>query len=172
MSLVRQEPQFEVVVASLEQKPIVANLLELYVHDFSEFVECAIGQDGRFGYKNLDCYWTDPRRYPFLIYVNGGLAGFFFMQGISSGGGTLWDMVEFFVLRGYRGRSIGTRVAHEAFARYPGTWQVRVMESNAPAFAFWNRTVRAFAGENVALDQIVVEDRRWNRFLFVSPPVD
>ena len=169
MSRARQEPQFEVVVASLEQKPIVANLLELYMHDFSEFVECAIGQDGRFGYKNLDCYWTDPRWCAFLIYVDGGPAGFFFMQQISFAGGTLWDIAEFFVLRGYRRCSIGTRVAHDAFARCPGAWQVRVMESNAPAFAFWNRVVRAFAGENVALDQTVTENRRWNRFLFVSP---
>ena len=159
----------EIVVASREQKPIVANLLQLYVHDFSEFVECAIGQDGRFGYKNLDCYWTDPRRYPFLIYVNGGPAGFYFVHGISFAGGTLWDMAEFFVLRGYRRRSIGTRVAQGAFARCPGAWQVRVMESNTPAFAFWNRAVRAFAGENVTLDQTVAESRRWNRFLFISP---
>ena len=167
---VRQDPQIEIVPASLEQEPMVANLLELYVHDFSEFIECAIGPDGRFGYKDLGQYWTDPQRFPFLIYVEGQLAGFFLMRGILRADGVVWDMAEFFILRAYRRRSIGTQVAREAFARFPGAWQVRVLESNKPACAFWGRAVRAFAGEDAALDQINADGRRWNRFSFNSPP--
>jgi hypothetical protein len=30
-------PQIEVIAAASNQEPILANLLELYVHDFSEF---------------------------------------------------------------------------------------------------------------------------------------
>ena len=46
-------PQIEVISATAAQAPILANLLELYAHDFSEFHDLNIGEDGRFGYRSL-----------------------------------------------------------------------------------------------------------------------
>ena len=43
----------EVIPAGPEQEPILANLLELYAHDFSEFHNLDLGPDGRFGYPSL-----------------------------------------------------------------------------------------------------------------------
>jgi hypothetical protein len=43
-----------------EQELILANLLELYAHDFSEFHELELGSDGRFGYGGLPLYWSEP----------------------------------------------------------------------------------------------------------------
>jgi hypothetical protein len=42
--------QIELVPAERNHEPILANLLELYIHDFSEFHDSEIGADGRFGY--------------------------------------------------------------------------------------------------------------------------
>ena len=67
----------EVLPASAEQEPILANLLELYSHDFSEYMELELcGPDGRFGYEHLPLYWKEDGRHPFLIKVSGSLAGF------------------------------------------------------------------------------------------------
>ena len=63
------------IPAAPEQEPILAQLLELYAHDFSEFHHIDIGEDGKFGYQPLPLYWTDPGRHPFLIRVDGKLAG-------------------------------------------------------------------------------------------------
>jgi hypothetical protein len=41
--------QIEVLPATTEQEPVLANLLEMYAHDFSEFSDLKIGVDGRFG---------------------------------------------------------------------------------------------------------------------------
>src|SRR5450755_4496148 len=41
----------EVIPAKPKDEPILANLLELYAHDFSEFHNIDLGADGRFGYK-------------------------------------------------------------------------------------------------------------------------
>jgi hypothetical protein len=43
----------EVIPAARNQQPILANLLELYAHDFSEFHGIELGEDGRFGYQHL-----------------------------------------------------------------------------------------------------------------------
>src|ERR1700722_11317446 len=122
----------EVIPATPEQEPILANLLELYMHDFSEFLDLELGPDGRFGYSNLSLYRLQPNRYPFLVRVNGRLAGLILVKRGSeiSGNTAVWDMAEFFVVRGYRRLGIGTAIAREVWKRFPGRWEVRVMESN------------------------------------------
>lgn len=169
MSRAGWDPQIEIVAAPVEDGPVLSNLLELYCHDFSEFMDLEIGRDGRFGYPNLDLYWTDPKRFPFLIYVSGRLAGFLLAQSISERDASRWDMTEFFILRGYRRASIGVRAASLAFARFPGDWQVRVMRSNQPACAFWDRAVRAFAGEGVAVSRSSANGKEWTVYTFNSP---
>jgi predicted acetyltransferase len=111
----RSWPGLEVFPALPEQQPILANLLELYIHDFSEFRKMQVGPDGTFGYPNLPLYWHEPDRHPLLVRMDGGLIGFALVKRGSeiSGSGSVWDMAEFFVLRGYRGRGIGTEIAHE-----------------------------------------------------------
>ena len=60
----------------MEQAPILANLLELYAHDFSELISLEPGPDGRFGYDKLLLYWTEAGRHPLLIAVDGRWASF------------------------------------------------------------------------------------------------
>jgi predicted acetyltransferase len=50
-------------------------------------------------------------------------------------------MSEFFVMRKYRRGGVGTALAREVFARFPGEWQVRQMTSNPAATAFWRRAI-------------------------------
>jgi predicted acetyltransferase len=118
-------PRIELDPAVLEHAPILANLLELYAHDFSEFHTLAIGADGKFGYKFLPLYWSEPNRHPFFVRVNGRLAGLALVKRGSeiTGNPTVWDMAEFFILRGCRRRGLGTLAAHEVWGRFPGHWE-------------------------------------------------
>src|SRR5271156_2499431 len=122
-------PQIEVLAAQLEQEAVLANLLELYAHDFSELRDLDLGEDGRFGYGALPLYWTGPGRFPFLVRVGGRLAGLVLVRrgSVISGEEAVWDMAEFFVVRGYRRHRIGMQVGHEVWRRFPGRWEVRVM---------------------------------------------
>ena len=145
-----------VIPAGPEQEPVLANLLELYAHDFSEFHGIEIGSDGRFGYIHLPLYWSEADRYPFLVRMDGKLAGLVLVKRGSevSGDATAWDMAEFFVLRGYRRRGIGTLVAHQVWKQFPGRWEVRVMESNLSAFNFWVNAISGFTGEEIGPTRI------------------
>ncbi len=60
---------------------------------------------------------------------------------------SIWDMAEFFVVRRYRRRGVGTRAAHDVWRRFPGRWEVRVMQCNRSAVSFWEGAVATFAGE-------------------------
>ena len=91
--------RIETVPAAVEEQPVVANLLQLYAHDFSEFQNLELGFDGRFAYSQLPLYWTEPSRHPFLVRVADRLAGFVLVKRGSdiSGDEGVWDMAEFFV---------------------------------------------------------------------------
>jgi predicted acetyltransferase len=160
----------ELIPAAREQEPILANLLELYVHDFSEFLEIKLGADGRFGYERLPLYWEEPNRFPFLIMVNGDLAGFVLLRKGSqiSGDEDVWDMTEFFVVRGYRRLRVGTKAAHEAWKQFPGKWEVRVLNRNQKAQQFWPRAVGEFLGQPVAPISYEKNGEGWRLFSFDS----
>jgi len=163
----------ELVPAAPDQEPILANLLELYAHDFSEFHEVELGADGRFGYKSLPLYWREPNRLPFLVRVEGRLAGLVLVKRGSelSGDEAVWDMAEFFVVRHHRRRGIGTYVAHEVWRQVPGPWEVRVMESNQAAHLFWAHAISAFTGEMVLSSRIEKGGKLWRVFVFESKAV-
>ncbi|HWE50011.1 MAG TPA: GNAT family N-acetyltransferase [Bryobacteraceae bacterium] len=154
----------EVIPATVGQSPILANLLELYVHDFSEFFDVEIGANGKFGYPPLPLYWTEEGRHPFLIRVNGKLAGLVLVKK----SGAVWDMAEFFVIRGCRRNGIGIYVAHQVWQRFPGAWEVRVMTENRAARQFWARAISAFAGEPVSPVSFEKDGVNWELFSFES----
>lgn len=159
-----------IIPASSEQEPVIANLLELYAHDFSEFMGLKLGADGRFGYKQLPLYWQEPGRHPFLITVEGHWAGFVFVRRGSqiSGDEKVWDVTEFFVMRGYRRLGIGTRAAHDIWRRFPGKWEVRVIGRNQKAKQFWAGAVSEFVGETVHPTAFEKHGEGWHLFSFES----
>jgi predicted acetyltransferase len=163
--------QVEVIPAALEQEPVLANLLQLYAHDFSEFYDVEIGADGRFVYKQLPLYWSEPGRHPFLVWVEGKLAGFVLVKKGSeiSRNENVWDLAEFFVLRAYRRRGIGTRVAHEVWRRFPGLWEVRVLQANVSAQYFWARAISGFTGKAAHPARVEHDGDWWKVFSFDSP---
>lgn len=161
-------PSVEVVHATPEQEPIVANLLELYAYDFSEFHPMLPGPDGRFGYKGLSRYWSETDRLPFLLKANGRLAGVALVKrerGVL-GTETVWDIAEFFILRMFRGQGVGKAAAHEIWRRYPGKWQVRIMESNYNGYRFWEHTIAEFDPDNVRSARFEKGGQLWHLMTF------
>jgi predicted acetyltransferase len=136
----------EVVKAAIEDKPVLRNLMELYAYDFSEFDGADVDAHGLYGYPYLDNYWTEEGRHPFLIRVDGQLAGLALVRGITEEGKPLWSMAEFFILKKYRKAGAGRTAAWQIFNAFPGAWQVDVLEENLPAQFFWRRVISEYTG--------------------------
>jgi len=158
-------------VATPDEGPVLAQLLELYVHDMSEFFDIAIGSAGRFGYARLPLYGSEPDRHlAFLIRAGGQLAGFVLVTRGSPGtdGPDDLDVAEFFVLRAHRRAGVGRKAAALLWRRMPGHWVVRVAEWNRPALAFWRSTVRACTGGAFSETRRTDDARGWCVFRFTS----
>lgn len=160
----------ELIQAGPEHQRSLENLLELYIHDFSEFVSIDVSEDGRFGYPDLPLYWCEPRRIPFLARIEGKLAGFALVTrgpGLC-GDGEVWDMAEFFVLRRYRHRGVGAEMAEKIWSLCPGRWQIRVRSNNLPARNFWESAIAKFTRGPVSSQDFEIDGVVWNLFSFQS----
>jgi predicted acetyltransferase len=135
-------------------------LVELYVYDFSELLGFDVGDDGRFA-TPLDRWLAEPLREAFFARVDGKLAGFAIVAHASrsSGDARVHDMAEFFVLRKYRRRGVGARVATALFDRFSGPWEVRQRHQNLAATAFWRRVIGDYTGGR--FEDLVLDDERW-----------
>jgi predicted acetyltransferase len=166
----RASAHIEVIRAAPDEEAILANLLELYVHDFSEFNDIELGEDGRFGYESLPLYWREPDRHPFLVRMNGKLAGLVLVKrgfGLFRQPDDLGH-AEFFIVRGYRRRGIGTGTAYEVWRRFPGPWEVRVMDSNHSAHQFRERAIAEFAREAIPSVRVEKSGKGWRVFSLES----
>jgi predicted acetyltransferase len=143
----------EVTAAQFYEKAVLRNLMELYQYDFSEMEGEDVNDFGLFGYRYLDHYWTDPGRFPFLIRVDGKLAGFALVRR----GRYLPEkhplpqaiplmMAEFFVMRKYRRQGVGALAAKELFSRFTGRWEVGQIAQNPAAQAFWRKVIGEYTG--------------------------
>jgi predicted acetyltransferase len=145
--------------ASESDQVTLNNLLHLYVHDFSEFVGVVPTEQGWFSYPHLPLYWQNPDRTPFLIRAGGDLAGFALTSrgSLISGDREVFDLAEFFVVRGLRRRGVGKAAASAIFSELPGPWEVRVIGSNRPAQGFWQSAIGQYTSGLFTIDPWVSE---------------
>lgn len=138
----------EVLSATISDKPIIRQMLELFKHDLSEFENTDLDEHGHFGYPYLDYYWGEANRYPSLIRVNGKLAGFVLVNQYTSLPDSQYSVAEFFILRKYRKCGIGRQVAVYIFDRFCGRWEIRRVQTNIIAQQFWHSVIGAYTDGN------------------------
>ena len=73
---------------------------------------------------------------------------------------TVWDLAEFFVMRKYRRRGVGSLAARQLFETHRGKWEIRQRLANTPATAFWRRVVGEFSGGK--FEETFLDDDRWH----------
>jgi len=159
-------PQVELEATGPERRETIANLIQLYTHDFSDYwiglPQGELGEDGRFGaYPHLDSYWAEADREAMLIRADGKLAGFALVNAFANSGlPTDFSMAEFFVARKYRRLGVGQAAAVDIIRARPGQWDIAVTRRNDPAKPFWRWVAAATAvGEVEERDQ---NDQHWN----------
>ena len=134
-----------VAKASIEERGIVAQLLQRCLLDCSTPGRAPNRKEGEFGYPWLELYWTSPRRHPYLLRFENQLAGFVFVRSKEEDeiGEWQWQIAEFFVLHALRGRKVGTTAARAILRSRPGVWQVSYDSTRDEARNFWASVARS-----------------------------
>jgi predicted acetyltransferase len=127
--------------------PIARNLVPYYIYDMSEHLGWACAADGRFdGCDMLPTYWEEPGKHAFMLRACEEIAGFALVRGNHEEEDIDYSIAEFFVLRKFRGRGTGERIARQLFDRFVGRWEVEQLVLNRPAIAFWRKVIDRYTG--------------------------
>ena len=130
----------------LEQKSVFVQLMNLYNYDFTEYEDTDVNDYGYFNYPYTDHLWTEENRHAFFIRVDGKLAGFIIVKTNSGHFTTANTINEFFVMKKYRRKGVGSFAAKAAFDMFKGKWEVCQMPNNIPARKFWKSVIIDYTG--------------------------
>lgn len=130
----------------LEDREILANLLEKYDYEFSQYDNRDVNKLGLYGYKYLDYYWTEEKRWAYFIEVDGKLAGFAMVIDLPEVEGTETDfqLSEFFVMYKYRRSGVGREAFFKVLDKHKGRWQLRRHPKNITSVYFWDNVINEY----------------------------
>lgn len=131
--------------APLATYPVIQNMGRFYVYDMSEYMGDEEGwqipANGLYECIDFKKYWEDTNASPFLVRFKGEIAGFVIIDKKGSGPETDYNMAQFFILRKFKNKGLGRRVAEKCFETFKGSWEVMVMPKNTGAYQFWKRVI-------------------------------
>lgn len=139
--------------AAQEHLPLIQNMARFYAYDLSkscgfyELFDWSFPESGLYECRDLSGYWKSDC-YPFIIRVDGELAGFVIVDKKGTTADIDWNIVEFFVVGKFQGKGVGRQVALQIFNKFPGTWEVTQMPVNIPAIEFWKKVVNEYTNNN------------------------
>ncbi|HEY1205538.1 MAG: hypothetical protein ABSH46_05540 [Bryobacteraceae bacterium] len=151
-----------------ESDVLLRNLFEHYIHDMAEWFEIDTKADGSYSYDTASVWENGYDAY--LAKAGASIAGFALVGPAAEwlGGISAYDVREFFVIRRFRRRGFGQRMATLLWNERPGEWLVRVLEANAPAVIFWRTAISNRSHGSSAEEGRIVGGRPWRYFRFVS----
>ncbi len=139
--------------ATIHDREALSNLLEKYTYEFSQYDLRDVNALGLYGYRYLDYYWNEERRWAYFILADGQLAGFAMVNDLPEADDrkTDFQLAEFFVMHKYRRRGVGKQAFFQLLERHRGQWQLRRHPKNIPSVHFWNRVIAEFTNGDYEL---------------------
>ena len=126
-----------------EKKECLANLLEKYNYEFSQYDKRLFDNNGLFGYKYLDSYFAESDRFAYFIYADDTLAGFALLNKYHECKRPIdWSVAECFVSYNFRRQGIASEAMAQIFKYHV---------KNIASVAFWNKIAEKHSGGNYEL---------------------
>ena len=147
----------ELHAAQRDEVATIENMMQFYLHDFSEWLPLKLGEQGLFNFQIKPGYWRNPATRPFLIKVDGELGGFVVVDADTHLPGAEHNIGYFFVSRRFRGQGVAKFVVSTLLSRIPGQWQIFHIDANVPARRLWAKVMPEFAGDEFTLHQRSVD---------------
>ncbi|MBC9252278.1 acetyltransferase [Pseudomonas alcaligenes] len=134
--------QIELVPATVDQLPLIANLYQYYAYESSDWEQEDVELDGRFyiHQPHLQRYWQDDGWSAQLILADGFIAGFLLIERSELPGIDALEFADLFILKKYRRQGIGQALVQQVMGA-GGTWLVRFYGRDELAAAFWRKVL-------------------------------
>lgn len=127
------------------EKDTLANLLEKYNYEFSQYDKRQFDNNGLFGYKYLNNYFMEESRYAYFIYVDETLAGFALINKYKECERPIdWSIAEFFVSYNFRRQGVATEAVRQIFDIHKGWWHIKYHKKNIASVILWNKIAKMY----------------------------
>ena len=157
MATIRSQPSIELHAAQRDELETIENLMQFYVYDFSEWLPLKLDEQGFFNIQPKLDYWRNSATRPFLIRVDGELAGFVTVDDETHIVGAEYNIGYFFVSRRFRGQGVAKFVVSALLSRFPGQWQIFHIDANQPARLFWAKVVPDLTSGEFTLHHLPID---------------
>lgn len=133
----------DLIEVTEKEKAVLINLLEKYLYEFSQWEKTDVDDNGLYNYEWLDYYLTETNRYPYLIKVDGKLAGFVLISDYPEVPEETTDfcLSEFFIMHKYRRSGNGRNAVFQVLDKHHGRWQLKCHPHNLTSVHFWNTVI-------------------------------
>ncbi|VVM70313.1 hypothetical protein PS662_01765 [Pseudomonas fluorescens] len=162
-------PSIELHAAQRDELETIENLMQFYLHDFSEWLPLKLDGHGFFNIQSLEDYWRNPATRPYLIKVDAQLAGFVTVDDRTHLPGAQYNIGYLFIGRRFRGQGVARFVVSTLLSRHPGQWQVFHIDANQPARSFWARVMPDLCADAFTVQQRPVDGYPCTFYRFQSP---
>ncbi|WP_366296442.1 GNAT family N-acetyltransferase [Paenibacillus sp. AN1007] len=134
-----------IVQVNQKYREVLDNLMQLYIYDFSEFLDFDVEENGKYRPYPLDDYFKEGnQQFAYLIKREEKYVGFVLVRFIEELELPHYSISEFFILKKYRREGLGKSAAIDVFNRHQGPWEVHQIESNQGAQIFWKRVINEY----------------------------
>ncbi|MBD3329752.1 GNAT family N-acetyltransferase [Candidatus Dojkabacteria bacterium] len=139
------ESKVKLESATVDKWNLLQNLLFLYAYDFSIFTDDDVSECGKYNLgRLLRYYWNNKNPDPIIIRFDENIAGFVMLKFVHYRSEERLSISEFFILKKYRKKGLGTFVAEKIFDEHKCKWYLDVVISNEPADTFWNKVISKY----------------------------
>ncbi|MBN3967925.1 GNAT family N-acetyltransferase [Pseudomonas gregormendelii] len=163
-------PVIELHAAQRDDLDTIENLMQFYLYDFSEWLPLKLAGHGFFSIQPQVDYWRKSATRPFLITVDGELAGFVTVDDQTHLDGAQLNLGYLFVTRRFRGQGVAKFVVSALLSGHPGQWQIFHIDANQPARRFWAGLIPILTGHQYSLHQRPVDGHPCTFYRFETPP--
>lgn len=145
----------QLIPATADDRALLFNINQKYLYEMTAFYDDPMDEAGNYHYGHFDEYFTDPERTALLIYADGRLAGFAMLCPYSYiKENPSHVMAEFTIFPQFRRKGLATEAARRILTAYPGRWEIKYNEKNAPAMALWNGIAAPYCPEVHRLNDV------------------
>lgn len=122
--------------AEAGERPLLRNLLQLYLHELSPVLHVLPDDSGVYPYPDFDLYWQGEAAVAYLMRVERHPAGFALVRDAARRA-----VEELYVLPAHRGYGLGRRMVGDLLDERAGDWSVSFPARCVGARRFWERVL-------------------------------
>jgi predicted acetyltransferase len=154
--------------ATAKDLPCIENLMQFYNYDLSQHYPIHLAEHGLYALRPKTAYWAKPEVVPFIVRVDGVVAGFAVVDDAVQCDRSKFNMGYFFIAQAHRGSGVGSYVLRALLTRFIGRWEIYHLAKNTQAARFWSGALSKHVVGPITHSQEIIDNESCVLYQFTT----